>query len=95
MLECFPPDIALPQSYYQFSCMFRYVARHVDQIIAHRPVPATFYRFQQSHCQSQAITVLDLALWMVTVNLHSVAAFDKINLGKQHINAGIIWGYRK
>lgn len=44
ILEYFPPDIALSQSYDQFSCVFRYVARHVDQVIDHRPVPAAFYR---------------------------------------------------
>jgi hypothetical protein len=44
ILECFPPDIALSQSYNQFSRVFRYVARHVGQVIDCRPAPAAFYR---------------------------------------------------
>ena len=51
ILEYFPPDIALSQSYDQFSRVFRYVARvfryvarHVGQVIDLRPAPAAFYR---------------------------------------------------
>ena len=44
MPEYFPLDIALSESYDQFPCVFRYVARHVDQVIDYRPVPAAFYR---------------------------------------------------
>lgn len=48
MLEYITPNITFPKAYNQITCMFRYVACHINQVVDNCPVPAPFHRPFQS-----------------------------------------------